>query len=95
MKDNRDMFYSDFNYGSTNFNNGIPNTFLANGNMMASGPNVMMPNNQIMPYNNYDNNIEARLDKLERQVREMQTKLSNIEAITTKDIEINSNMYMI
>ena len=85
------MFYSDFNYGTTNFTNGIPNMFAANGNMMASGPNMTIPP---MAYNN-DNNIEARIEKLERQVRKLETKVSNLETNSTKDIEVNSNMYMI
>lgn len=97
MKQNRDMFYSDFNYGGSTFPNTMnmqPNVFSGNTNMMAAGPNVSVPN--AMPYYENNNNLEARVDKLERQVKRLESKISGLENKTNiPDVEVNSSMYMI
>lgn len=95
MKQNRDMFYSDFNYGGSTFPNmGGPNMFSGSSNMMVAGPNVNVPIEPNQMYNN--NNLEVRVDKLERQVKRIETKISNLENNSNvPDVEVNSSMYMI
>ncbi len=98
MKQNRDMFYSDYSYGGNTLPNNMgmpgPNMYSGNTNMMAAGPNVTAPG--MMPYYDNNNNLEARIDKIERQVKRLETKVSNLENNSnTSDVEINSSMYMI
>ena len=92
LKQDRDMFYSDYNYGgyinqmapnpnmySANTNMfQTPNMFNASGNMMSSGANIL-PNLNSNVYNEYEN----RISKLETEVK------------SNTDVEVNSNMYMI
>ncbi|MBR4177912.1 MAG: hypothetical protein IKR57_01020 [Bacilli bacterium] len=85
---NRNMFYQN-TYQSYN-NPGMfipPNGYNMNTEYQAYGPNVM-PQNQI----NNNNDYEDRISKLERQVRNLDTRLQKIENANT---ETTDNFYMI
>lgn len=86
---NRDMFYQNTN---TSYNNqGMfipPSGYNINTEYQAYGPNVL-PNQY---NNNYDNNeYEQRISKLERQVKNLDTRLQKMEQETTTD----ENFYML
>lgn len=101
MKGNRDMVYGNYNIGSYTEPQFIPpQGYNINSQFQAYGPNVMVPNNlnNYNDMNNYNNDIETRLNKLERQIRNLDTrirKLENISNITTDDTIVDSNLYMI
>ena len=87
---NRDMFYQNTN---TSYNNpGMfipPSGFNMNSEYQAYGPNVL-PNQY---NNNYDNNeYEQRISKLERQVKNLDTRLQKLEQET---LNTEDNFYML
>lgn len=94
----RDMFYSNYNAGgfvdqpmpiNQNF---FPNQ-MAMPNMMM--PNQMMQNNSVpnQMYNQtYDYDFDDRLTKLERQVRNLDTRISKLEQIKEEDITYNTTI---
>ena len=85
---NRDMFYQNTN---TSYNNpGMfipPSGFNMNSQYQAYGPNVLPEQ-----FNNQDNNLEQRISKLERQVKNLDTRLQKIETI---NVEETNNFYTI
>lgn len=94
MKDNREMFYSDYQASGyiSPYNNNMMN---------GMNPNF---NNGFMPYNNqYMNNTdynyyENRLLKLERQVKRLEsrvTRLENLSGNSLDDITSTNETYMI
>ncbi len=111
MRDNRDMFYSNYQAGGFQEPNFIPapqmqapSGYNINANYQAYGPNVMpMPNQTtggINNNNNYIDEYDQRITKLERQIRRIDQRLRKLEnagVINNVDEEINidSNMYMI
>lgn len=87
---NRDMFYQNTN---TSYNNpGMfipPSGFNVNTEYQAYGPNVL-PNQY---NNNYDNNeYEQRISKLERQVKNLDTRVQKLEQET---LNTEDNFYML
>ena len=80
---NRDMFYQNM---QTSYNNpGMyipPSGYNINQEYQSYGPN-MIPNQT--------NDYEERISKLERQVRNLDTRLQKLESTT----ETNDNFYMI
>lgn len=108
MRDNRDMFYSNYQAGGFQEPNFMPagpmmqpSGYNINNNYQAYGPNVMPMNNQnnIGTNNTYVDEYDGRITKLERQIRRIDQRLRKLEnaGITNIDEEINidSNMYMI
>lgn len=101
---NRDMYYQNLNQGYQN--PGIiipPSGYNLNTNYQAYGPNVM-PNN--MPYqnNNYNgvnynngyndgyNDIYDRFDRIDKQIKNLDSRLQKLESATNS---VNDNVYMI
>ncbi len=100
MKGNRDMVYGNYNMGAYSEPQFIPpQGYNINSQYQAFGPNVMVPNNM----NNYNSNtgytddIESRINKLERQIRNLDTRLKRLESGTnvSDDTIVDSNLYMI
>ncbi len=111
MKDDRDMFYSNYGYA------GMPNP------MMGMNPNMMIPNMMMNPNMGYPSSnqggyantnqgmnsvnasnlysdIENRLTKVERQIKRLDQRVSRLEAPYSNNTtniynEPDSNMYMI
>jgi len=93
----RDMFYSNYNAGGF-----IDQPMPINQNFMPNQmmPNMMMPNqmmqNSSLPnqmYNQtYDYDIDDRLTKLERQVRNLDTRISKLEQVKEEDITYNTTI---
>lgn len=82
----RNMFYSNYNAG------GFIDPYF--NNMGQNIPPQFMQNN----INNQDNalyDFEMRLEKLERQINNIDSRLSKLELSTTKDMEKLTNNYMI
>lgn len=86
---NRDMFYQNYNQGYSNPGAIIPPSgynynqeYQSYGNPSFIGsPNVI----------NTQNDYEERISKLERQVRNLDTRLQKLESVSSKD----DNFYMI
>lgn len=112
MKQNeRDMFYSDYNYGSFTSPPMAPNMYA--GSQMSVGSNMFMQpnmqnNNTMMPNPNMgayspneymDNSLEQRVSRCERQIKALNNKVVKLENDLNQaginDIEVNSNMYML
>lgn len=111
MRDNRDMFYSDFQTGGfvnpVNMNpqimgnNMMPNAFAYGVQGFNTNPgNKIDP--MIYPQNNlyYDNSnyMDNRVLKLERQVKRLEsrvTRLENLSGNSLDDITTTDNLYMI
>lgn len=104
MRDNRDMFYSNYQAGGFQEpnmmmqNNMIPmqpQGYNINQNYQAYGPNVMpnmMQNNNIMSNtgtNTYVDEYDQRITKLERQIRRIDQRLRKLENSGTLEEEIN------
>ena len=89
MKENRDMFYSDFQTGG--YINPYNNPNMMNGFMQQ--PNM----NNAMYYDN-TNYMENRILKLERQVKRLEsrvTRLENLSGNSIDDFSSTNDMYMI
>lgn len=80
---NRDMFYQNMHASYNNPGMFIPpNGYNLNQEFSAYGPNVI-PNQQ--------NDYEDRINKLERQVKNLDQRLQKLESTS----ESNDNFYMI
>ena len=66
-----------------------PNGYNMNSQYQSFGPNQMNNANMV---DNYDNNYEERISRLERQVRNLDTRLQKIENTNT---DTTDNFYMI
>lgn len=110
MRDNRDMFYSNYQAGGFQEPNMImtpPQGYNMTQNYQAYGPNVMPINNMVPNQmgttnsNNYIDEYDQRITKLERQIRRIDQRLRKLEnSGTMEEINIDSNnidtnMYMI
>lgn len=106
-KNNRNLFYSDYQAGGfaapNMMNNqgmgmqgmpGQPSGYMMNNNYMSYGPNALPEQ-----YNNYGdentNNYELRLTKLERQIRKLESRVSKLETNTEVIDDTTNNLYMI
>lgn len=97
--DNRDMYYNGTYGGYTPFNNmpnGIGGIPFQNQYDMNNGLNSQMPNNNYT--NNYFNDINERLNRLERQIKRIEQRLTRLETpyanTTNYNQDIDNNMYM-
>lgn len=103
---NRDMFYSNYQAGGFQDANMIynpPSAYNINSQYSAFGPGVM-PGNQMINQgmyasNNYGvNDIDERITKIERQIRNLDQRIRKLETtnsfIDNNTIE-DSNLYMI
>ena len=100
MKGNRDMVYGNYNMGAYSEPQFIPpQGYNINSQYQAFGPNVMVPNNMNIYNSNtgYTDDIESRINKLERQIRNLDTRLKRLESGTnvSDDTIVDSNLYMI
>ena len=92
MKNNRDMFYQNYNQGAYAPPQVIPPSgYNINSQYQAYGPNVVPQ--QMENYSNYDNNFEERLSRVEKQIRNLDSRLQKLES-TTQVTETES-IYMI
>lgn len=83
---NRNMFYQNIEQGYQNPGMYIPPSgFNMNSEYQSYGPNVI-------PNNINDNEYENRIQKLERQVKNLDTRLQKLENTNT---DANDNFYMI
>ncbi|MBR2138697.1 MAG: hypothetical protein IJ966_05330 [Bacilli bacterium] len=86
---NRDMFYQNVNQGYNNPGGFIPPSgYNINTQYQAYGPNVMPMQDNFQNNSDYDN----RISKLERQVKNLDTRLQKIETI---NVEETNNFYTI
>lgn len=100
---NRDMYYQNLNQGYQNPGMVIPPSgYNMNTNIQAYGPNIM-PNNAMVPNNanmmsnqgmqtNYDMDFYDKFDKIDRQIKNLDTRLQKLEASVSNT---NDNIYMI
>ena len=83
------MFYQNVNQGYNNPGGFIPPSgYNINTQYQAYGPNVMPMQDNYQNNSDYDN----RISKLERQVKNLDTRLQKIETI---DVEETNNFYTI
>lgn len=88
---NRDMFYQNLNQGYNNpgyFN--PPSGYNLNTQYQAFGPNIMP--DQYNTSNNYYNDINDRISKLEKQIKSLDVRIQKLESAGN---EVNDNVYMI
>lgn len=105
----RNMFYQNYNASSFNVPNGMPmqqmqyqNQMMPSGYNVSSqveafGPNVVPSNMNNLSayngYNEYENNFEQRITKLEKQVKILDNRVQKLESQVTE--EETQNIYMI
>ncbi len=103
---NRDMFYQNINQGYSNPGMFIPPSgYNVNSQIQAYGPNAMnqgvYPNmymqnpnmtQEQMGYYDESNEYNERISKLERQVKNLDSRLQKLENANN---EVNDNVYMI
>ena len=89
------MYYQNVNQGYQGQGTFIPPSgYNINSNYQAYGPNIMMPtpyNQNINQNYNQEEDIYQRLDKIDRQIKNLDTRLQKIETLnssTTDDIYI-------
>ncbi len=84
---NRNMFYQNIQEGYNNPGMFIPpNGYNMNTQYQSYGPNVI-------PQENSNNEYEERINRLEKQVRNLDSRLQKIEM--SKEDTSNDNFYMI
>lgn len=86
---NRDMFYQNLNQGYNNpgyFN--PPSGYNLNTQYQAYGPNVIPEQFN----NNYDTNLNEKINKLERQIKSLDLRVQKLESVNN---ETADNIYMI
>lgn len=92
----RDMFYQNVNQGYMAPGAVIPPSgYNVNTQYQAYGPNLapgVIPNNTYNPNAISENDYEDRISKLERQVKNLDTRLQKLENMNTTTDE---NFYMI
>jgi len=103
---NRDMFYQNVNQSYNNPGMFIPPSgYNVNSQIQAYGPNVMNPNmmypnmyqnpnmtQEQMGYYDENNEYNERLNKIERQIKNLDARLQKLENVSN---ETNDNIYMI
>lgn len=94
----RNMFYQNVNQGYSAPGAYIPPSgYNMNSQYQAYGPNVIPDNYNQNYYNqnqsqNYNNNYEERISKLERQIRSLDVRIQKLESAGS---EVTDNIYMI
>ncbi len=97
---NRDMFYQNVNSGYNNPGMFIPPSgYNMNSQIHAYGQNInpymyQNPNiiNEQMGYYDENNEINEKINKLERQIKNLDTRVQKLENVSN---ETNDNIYMI
>ncbi len=92
---NRDMFYQNINQGYSNPGMYIPPSgYNINQQMQAYGPMYQNPNmtGEQMGYYDENNEINEKINKLERQIKNLDTRVQKLENVSN---EANDNIYMI
>ena len=88
-KDDREMFFDNQAYFSTPMP-GMP--FSSNNMMYYNNPGmVQYPNYQTQPY--YDNSLNIRVDKLERNVKKLEEKIQLLENKNNSTYQTTNNNY--
>lgn len=89
----RDMFYQNVNQGYSNPGMFIPpNGYNLNTSYQAYGQNVIPNNYQNTNTYTNDTNYEERINKLERQIKNLDGRITKLESATN---EVDDNFYMI
>ena len=93
MKKERSAFFQNHQssyFYPNNMNIGVPMGMEAN-NSYYEGPMMNMPDNS------YDNELETRLLKLERQINRLDSRLTKLESEKSikEDFSSSNNMYML
>lgn len=97
MKKERSAFFqnsaSSYYYPNNMMMPNVPMTTQSNSEYYEGPVMGMMPNMD----NNYNNEIETKLAKIERQINRLDSRVTKLESetLTNKDLDINSNMYML
>lgn len=94
----RNMFYQNVNQGYSAPGAYIPPSgYNMNSQYQAYGPNVIPDSYNQNYYNqnqsqNYNNDYEERISKLERQIRSLDVRIQKLESAGS---EVTDNIYMI
>ena len=93
---NRDMFYQNVNQGFMSPGGVIPPSgYNVNSQYQAYGPNIVpgaIQSNSYNPNTIIENDYEDRISKLERQVKNLDTRLQKVENMNST---VEENFYMI
>lgn len=106
MKKDRNTFFQESGFYNQSM---MPNQMSANQPFIMNAQSGQsfysnFPNNMNYQvpspnYNNYDtSDIEARLNKIERNINRLDARVSKLESqtlYTTDDIDVSTNMYMV
>ncbi len=110
MKKDRNTFFNESSfqqsYGGMMPNYGMPNTMPMNNGFGSqssqsfyAGPmNNGMMNTSNVSSNDYMNEMESKLAKIERQINRLDARISKLESkgvITTENFDNTTNMYML
>lgn len=89
----RNMFYQNVNQGYSAPGAFIPPSgYNINSQYQAYGPNVIPDNYNQNQNQNYSNDYENRISKLERQIRNLDVRIQKLESAGS---EVTDNIYMI
>ena len=97
MKKERSAFFqnsaSSYYYPNNMMMPNVPMTTQSNSEYYSGPVMEMAPNID----NSYNNEIETKLAKIERQINRLDSRVTKLESetLTNKDLDINSNMYML
>lgn len=109
MKKDRNAFFNEANFSQSSYmgnpnipmNNNFPGGMPTYANQASqsfySGPVPTNYNNQSIG-NDYMNDLESRLAKIERQINRLDARVSKLESmghITTENYDNTTNMYML
>lgn len=105
MKKDRNSFFSEYNMSAYNNMPMMPNMYpnqVASQSSFYSGPVDPNMYNQNNMNNNYTNDNESRISKLERQINRLESRISKLEQELTNfhttdnlDNTYSNNMYMV
>lgn len=95
MKKDRNAFFSqEAQFSNMNYypNNMMPINQAQGSSSFYSGP--------VVPQNNFNNELESRLSKIERQIQRLDARITKLENMSpsimqTDDIITNQSMYML
>ena len=93
MKKERNAFFQNQSASSYFYPTGMPNMY---PQMTNSSSNFYQGPAPIDINNNYSNEIESRLAKIERQINRLDSRVSKLESESTNfDYNNSNNMYMV
>lgn len=83
------MYYQNVNQGYQNPGGFIPPSgYNVNSNYQAYGPNVMpgaMYNQNMNMNNGYEDDLSQRLDKIEKQIKSLDSRIQKLESLNNTD----------